>query len=80
MSMFSRAAADLFPTARIVQLTASGEPLMTPKLGLVLETLAAYQIGLDVITNATLLKDRRVLREAAALADTFTFSIKQVRF
>jgi len=66
---------QLFPTARVVQLTASGEPFMTPQLPKVLDCMADFQVKLDVNTNGTLLKDRSVLRMAAELADTFTFSI-----
>ncbi len=73
--VFVRAAEQLFPTARVAQLTASGEPLMTPQLGKVLDVFHHFGVRLDLITNATLLKDRAVLRRAFELADTFTFSV-----
>ena len=73
--VFVLAANQLFPTAKVAQLTASGEPFLTPKLGRALDIMQEFGVKLEVITNGTLLNDRSVVRQAAEIADTFSFSI-----
>lgn len=73
-AVFGHAARELFPTARVVQLSASGEPFMTPRIREILDVIAWYGAKLEVITNATLLDDDLIAR-TVDIADTFNFSV-----
>lgn len=53
--LLERVVATLFPTARSVNLSLIGEPLLTPHLDYLLDAMAAHGVGLNLITNGTLL-------------------------
>jgi radical SAM protein with 4Fe4S-binding SPASM domain len=77
--VYRRVVATLFPTLRTVQLTAVGEPLMSPNLPRILSDLRRYDVRLEIISNGTLMKERRILRDLVERAGTFTFSIDGAR-
>jgi MoaA/NifB/PqqE/SkfB family radical SAM enzyme len=54
---FRRIAALLFPFARTVNLSISGEPLLLPYLDDVLEIIARYECKLEIFTNMTPMAD-----------------------
>jgi MoaA/NifB/PqqE/SkfB family radical SAM enzyme len=54
---FRKIAALLFPFARTVNLSVSGEPLLLPYLDNVLEIIARYECKLEIFTNVTPLAD-----------------------
>jgi radical SAM protein with 4Fe4S-binding SPASM domain len=69
----------LFPTAKTVQLTATGEPLMSPNLPRILADLRRFEVRLEIISNGTLMKERKILHDLVERAGTFTFSIDGAR-
>ncbi len=74
-AVYQRTAATLFPTLRTVQLTAAGEPLMSPNLPRLLADLRRYDVRLEIISNGTLMRERKILHDLVERAETFTFSI-----
>jgi MoaA/NifB/PqqE/SkfB family radical SAM enzyme len=76
---YRRAVTTLFPTAITAQLTAVGEPLMSPNLPRILADLRRYDVRLEIISNGTLMKERKILHELVERAGTFTFSIDGAR-
>lgn len=73
--VFGHTARELFPTARVVQLSTFGEPFMTPRLHELLDVLEWYGVKLDVVTNGTLLGDDAFMRRTVDIGDAFAFSI-----
>lgn len=73
--VYQNAVKTLWPTAKTVQLSAVGEPLMSPNLPRILSDLRRYDVRLEIISNGTLLKERRILHDLVERAGTFTFSI-----
>lgn len=77
--VYQRVVHTLFPTAKTVQLTAVGEPLMSPNLPRILADLRRYDVRLEIISNGTLMKERKILHDLVERAGTFTFSIDGAR-
>src|SRR5687768_6845494 len=53
--VYQRAVTTLYPTAKTVQLSAVGEPLMSPNLPRILADMRRYDVRLEIISNGTLM-------------------------
>ena len=60
--LLERIVAGLFPTARSVNISLAGEPLLTPHLDYLLDAMEEHGVHLSLLTNGTLL-DRPIVRE-----------------
>jgi radical SAM protein with 4Fe4S-binding SPASM domain len=74
--VYDRVVKELYPFAKMVQFSAFGEPLMTPKMGQKLDDLERTHTKLDIITNATLMmKDKRTREQLLRVLGHVTFSL-----
>ncbi|MEE2886277.1 MAG: radical SAM protein [Planctomycetota bacterium] len=73
--VYQRAVAELYPFAKMVQFSAFGEPLMTPQLDSKLDDLARANTKLDIITNATLMKDQKTRDKLLRVLGHVIFSL-----
>ena len=64
-----------YPFVGTVQLTAIGEPLMTPRLPSKIRDMERYGVRLEMVTNGTLLKGEGLLRALARVARLMIFSL-----
>ncbi len=74
-AVYDKAVAELYPFAKMVQFSAFGEPLMTPGLPKKLDDLERTHTKLDVITNATLMKDNKLREQLLRVLGHITFSM-----
>jgi len=61
--IFRRVADEVFPYLRWVQLTTAGEPLMAKNFRKQLRIIKKYSVKLDLVTNATLLDNDKLIEE-----------------
>ncbi len=66
---------ELYPAAEIVQLSAYGEPMMTPHLPEKLADMERFGVKLEMVTNATLMKGDALLDRMARIMGLLTVSI-----
>jgi len=66
---------ELYPAAEIVQLSAIGEPMMTPHLPEKLADMERFGVKLEMVTNATLMKGDPLLARMARIMGLLTVSI-----
>lgn len=74
-AVYQRAVAELYPFAKMVQFSAFGEPLMTPQLDSKLDDLARTHTKLDIVTNATLMKDQKTRDKLLRVLGHVIFSL-----
>ena len=66
---------ELYPAAETVQLSAIGEPMMTPHLPEKLADMERFGVKLEMVTNATLMKGEALLARMARIMALLTVSI-----
>ncbi len=66
---------ELYPAAEIVQLSAFGEPMMTPRLAEKFDDMDRFGVKLEMVTNATLMKGERLIERMAGIMGLLTVSI-----
>ena len=74
--VYDRVVKELYPFVKMVQFSAFGEPLMTPKMGQKLDDLERTHTKLDIVTNGTLmLKDKRTREQLLRVLGHVIFSL-----
>ncbi|MFK7739249.1 MAG: radical SAM/SPASM domain-containing protein [Planctomycetota bacterium] len=74
--VYQRVVKELYPYARTMQLSAFGEPLVTPNIEHKLDDLERYGMKLEMVTNATLMmKDSRFREQLLRCLELVTFSM-----
>ncbi|MBL8841728.1 MAG: radical SAM protein [Planctomycetes bacterium] len=73
--VYKRVLEELYPAAEIVQLSAFGEPMMTPRLAEKFDDMDRFGVKLEMVTNATLMKGERLLERMAGIMGLLTVSI-----
>jgi MoaA/NifB/PqqE/SkfB family radical SAM enzyme len=66
---------ELYPAAEIVQLSAFGEPMMTPRLAEKFDDMERFAVKLEMVTNATLMKGDALLERMASIMGLLTVSM-----
>ena len=61
--VYDKVVRELYPYAKTMQLSAFGEPLMTPKMEQKLDDLERYGMKLEMVSNATLMMKESRFRE-----------------
>jgi len=61
--VYEKVVPEMYPYARTMQLSAFGEPLMTPKMEQKLDDLDRYGMKLEMVSNATLMMKESKFRE-----------------
>lgn len=61
--VYEKVVRELYPYAKTMQLSAFGEPLMTPRMEQKLDDLDRYGMKLEMVTNATLMMKESKFRE-----------------
>jgi MoaA/NifB/PqqE/SkfB family radical SAM enzyme len=74
-AVYRRVLEELYPAAEIVQLSAYGEPMMTPALPEKFADLERFGVRLEMVTNATLMKGDALLARMARIMGLLTVSI-----
>jgi len=73
--VYRRVLDELYPAAQIVQLSAYGEPMMTPALPDKFADMERFGVKLEMVTNATLMKGDALLSRMARIMGLLTVSI-----
>jgi MoaA/NifB/PqqE/SkfB family radical SAM enzyme len=73
--VYRKVVEELYPAAEIVQLSAYGEPMMTPHLPEKLADMERFGVKLEMVTNATLMKGEALLSRMARIMGLLTVSI-----
>jgi MoaA/NifB/PqqE/SkfB family radical SAM enzyme len=74
--VYEKVVRELYPYARTMQLSAFGEPLMTPRMEQKLDDLERYGMKLEMVTNATLMmKESRFREKLLRCLELVTFSM-----
>jgi MoaA/NifB/PqqE/SkfB family radical SAM enzyme len=73
--VYQRVLAELYPAAEIVQLSAYGEPMMTPALPEKFADMERFGVKLEMVTNATLMKGDALVARMARIMGLLTVSI-----
>lgn len=74
--VYDRVVRELYPYAKTMQLSAFGEPLMTPRMDQKLDDLERYGVKLEMVSNATLMMKESSFREKLIRAlGAITFSL-----
>ena len=73
--VYRRVLDELYPAAEIVQLSAYGEPMMTPALPEKFADMERFGVKLEMVTNATLMKGEALLARMARIMGLLTVSI-----
>ncbi len=73
--IYRRVLEELYPAAEIVQLSAFGEPMMTPRLPEKLADMERFGVKLEMVTNATLMKGDALQERMARIMGLLTVSI-----
>jgi len=66
---------QFFPFLKTVQLSAIGEPMMTPGLPSKIDDMLSYGVKLEMVTNGTLLKGEPLLEKLAEVSELITVSL-----
>lgn len=64
-----------YPFLRTVQLSAIGEPLMTPGIHAKIDDMLRYGVKLEMVTNGTLMKGDPLLKRLAEVSELITVSL-----
>lgn len=70
---------EFYPFLRTVQLTAIGEPMMTPQLRSKIEDMLRFGVRLEMVTNGTLMKGDGLLEKLATASELITVSVDGAR-
>jgi MoaA/NifB/PqqE/SkfB family radical SAM enzyme len=74
--VYERVVRELYPYAKTMQLSAFGEPLMTPKMQQKLDDLERYGMKLEMVSNATLMmKESKFREQLLRTLELVTFSM-----
>ncbi|MEQ1633286.1 MAG: radical SAM protein, partial [Planctomycetota bacterium] len=74
--VYDKVVRELYPYAKTMQLSAFGEPLMTPKMEQKLDDLERYGMKLEMVSNATLMmKESRFREKLVKQLELITFSM-----
>lgn len=74
--VYQRVVRELYPYAKTMQLSAFGEPLMTPKMQQKLDDLERYGMKLEMVSNATLMmKESKFREQLLRTLELVTFSM-----
>lgn len=74
--VYQRVVRELYPYAKTMQLSAFGEPLMTPKMDQKLADLERYGVKLEMVTNGTLMmKESKFREQMLRCLELVTFSM-----
>ncbi|MBL8752601.1 MAG: SPASM domain-containing protein [Planctomycetes bacterium] len=74
--VYQKVVRELYPYARTMQLSAFGEPLMTPKMDQKLDDLERYGMKLEMVSNGTLMmKESRFREQLLRTLELVTFSM-----
>lgn len=74
--VYQRIVRELYPYARTMQLSAFGEPLMTPKMDQKLADLEQYGVKLEMVSNGTLMmKESKFREQMLRCLELVTFSM-----
>jgi radical SAM protein with 4Fe4S-binding SPASM domain len=72
---YGRIVEELYPFVETVQLTAYGEPMMTPNIYAKIRDLEQFSVKLEMVTNATLMKGEKLLKTMARTMGLLTVSM-----
>ncbi|MFA5275726.1 MAG: radical SAM protein [Candidatus Omnitrophota bacterium] len=75
LSLFKRIAQESFPFADNVSFTVIGEPLLTDNIFEMLDILKEYQVGLELVTNANLLDNDKLILKMLDLLNVISVSL-----
>src|SRR5262245_65093098 len=73
--IYRRVVEELYPFIETVQLTAYGEPMMTPNIYGKIRDMEQFGVKLEMVTNATLMKGEKLLKRMARTMGLLTVSI-----
>jgi radical SAM protein with 4Fe4S-binding SPASM domain len=73
--IYEKIVKEFYPFLKTVQLTAIGEPMMTPKLLAKIDDMLRYGVKLEMVTNGTLMKGDKLLKRLAAASELITVSL-----
>jgi radical SAM protein with 4Fe4S-binding SPASM domain len=74
--VYDKVVRELYPYAKTMQLSAFGEPLMTPKMEQKLDDLERYGMKLEMVSNATLMmKESKFREKLVKQLELITFSM-----
>jgi len=73
--IYRRVLEELYPAAGTVQLSAYGEPMMTPHLPEKLADMERFGVKLEMVTNATLMKGDALLARMVRIMGLLTVSV-----
>ena len=74
--VYQKVVRELYPYAKTMQLSAFGEPLVTPKMDQKLDDLERYGMKLEMVSNATLMmKESRFREQLLNCLELVTFSM-----
>jgi MoaA/NifB/PqqE/SkfB family radical SAM enzyme len=74
--VYEQVVRELYPYARTMQLSAFGEPLMTPKMDQKLDDLERYGMKLEMVSNGTLMmRESRFREQLLRTLELVTFSM-----
>ena len=74
--VYQKVVRELYPYARTMQLSAFGEPLVTPKMDQKLDDLERYGMKLEMVSNGTLMmKESRFREQLLKCLELVTFSM-----
>src|SRR5262245_58397073 len=73
--IYRRVVEELYPFVETVQLTAYGEPMMTPNIYGKIKDMEEFGVKLEMVTNATLMKGEKLLARMARTMGLLTVSL-----
>ncbi len=73
--VYRKVVEELYPAAETVQLSAYGEPMMTPRVFEKLEEMEHFGVKLELVTNATLFRGEKLVERLAQRMGLLTVSI-----
>jgi len=73
--VYNKIVKEFYPFLRTVQLTAIGEPMMTPHLLSKIDDMIHYGVKLEMVTNGVLMKGDALLSKLAASSELITLSL-----
>jgi len=73
--IYQRVIEELYPATEIVQLSAYGEPMMTPKIHDKIADMERFGIKLEMVSNLTLMKGDKLVERMARVMGLLTVSM-----
>ena len=73
--VYQKVVEELYPAAQTVQLSAYGEPMMTPSIHQKIDDMVKFGVKLELVTNATLFKGDALIEKLARCMGLLTVSI-----